>query len=214
MGCGSSSASAPGKFAGDDGDMIDERMRYDKKTGKATINDGGKDDDGREDDFFEVEEAEGEQFMAVRPWIGQIEEPDNHNEINNERPDCTYELEYVYGYRCADSKQNVYFNCQNNAVYMTAALGVILDHGSNTQKFFGGGEVENTAKNVAKDTNHHTDDVMCVAVNASRDTAVSGQVGASPTIFTWDACTGEKKDRIKIAKGARGVTAVDINADN
>lgn len=34
---------------------------------------------------------------------------------------------------------------------MTAALGVVLDVGSNTQKFFGGGEVDNTAKNVAND---------------------------------------------------------------
>ena len=91
MGCGSSSASAPGKTGGASGD--DETMGrrvYDKKSGTAKFCDGGKDDDGREDDFFEVEEAEGEQFMAVRPWLGQIEEPANHNEINNERPDTTY----------------------------------------------------------------------------------------------------------------------------
>ena len=215
MGCGSSNASAPGKFS-DDPDMAEEgvRMRYDKKTGQAISGSAGKDDDGREDDFFEVEEAEGEQFMAVRPWIGQIEEPDNHNEINNERPDETYELEYVYGYRCADSRQNLYFNKQEQAVYMTAALGVILDVPSNTQKFFGGGEVENTAKNRAKDMEHHTDDVMCISMNPDRDTAVTGQVGASPTIFTWDACTGEKKQRYKVAKGARGITAADINCDS
>ena len=215
MGCGSSTASAPGKF-NDDADMGDDgmRMRYDKKSGKAVACDVGKDDDGPEDDFFEVNEEEGEQFMSVRPWLGQIEEPENHNPVNNERPDESYALEYVYGYRCADSKQNVYFNNQGQAVYMTAALGVILDPASNTQKFFGGGEVENTAKNVAKDTNHHTDDVMAIAVNASRDTAVSGQTGSSPTIFLWDAITGEKKTRIKIAKGARGITAVDINANN
>ena len=215
MGCGSSSASAPGKF-NDDEDMLNDgqRIRMNKKTGQTAVDDGGKDNDGPEDDFFAVEEAEGEQFMSVRPWLGQIEEPDSHNEINNEKPDCTYELEYVYGYRCADSKQNVYFNNQGNAVYMTAALGVILEVAPNTQKFFGGGEVDNTAKNRAKDTDHHTDDVMCISVNAGRDTAVSGQVGASPTIFTWDACSGEKKSRMKVAKGARGIVACDINSDN
>ena len=151
--------------------------------------------------------------MAVRPWIGQIEEPDEHNPQNDDVPDVTYALEYVYGYRCADSKQNVHWNCQNQPVYMTAALGVVLDPASNTQKFFGGGEVENTAKNVANDQNHHTDDVMCVRLNPARDTAVSGQVGSKPTIFTWDACTGEKKCRIKIAKGARGIVAADISGD-
>lgn len=214
MGCGSSSASAPGKF-NDDADMEDgARMRYDKKTGKGMACDGGKDDDGPEDDFFEVNEEVGEQFMSVKPWIGQIAEPDSHNDLCNDRPDETYALEYVYGYRCADSKQNVYFNAEGNAVYMTAALGVILNHTDNTQKFFGGGEVDCTAKNVAKDTNHHTDDVMCVAVNADKTVAVSGQTGSSPTIFTWCAMTGEKKNRMKIGKGARGVTACDINAEN
>ena len=80
MGCGTSSASAPGKYE-DDPDMDNDgtRIRYNKKTGQAAADDGGKDADGREDDFFEVEEAQGEQFMSVRPWIGQIAEPDNHN---------------------------------------------------------------------------------------------------------------------------------------
>lgn len=96
---------------------------------------------------------------------------------------------------------------------MTAALGVILDTDSNTQKFFGGGEVENTAKNRAKDTDHHTDDILSLKMCPERKHAVSGQVGASPTIFVWDACTGQKECRIKIGKGARGICAVDINAE-
>jgi microtubule-associated protein-like 6 len=98
------------------------------------------------DDMFEAETAEGEKFMAVRPWIGQIEEPESHNEVSYDKPEETYELEYAYGYRCFDTRQNVHFNSDGNAVYMAAALGVILDHGSNTQKFFGGGEVDNTSK--------------------------------------------------------------------
>jgi len=81
--------------------------------------------------------------MAVRPWIGQIAEPDNHNPVNNDKPDVRYALDYVYGYRCADTRQNVHINKDGEVVYMTAALGVVLDHNSNTQKFFGGGEVEN-----------------------------------------------------------------------
>ena len=214
MGCGSSSeASAPGRQDGGDDFNEGARIVYDKKTGKGVVCDGGKDDEGRENDFFAVEEAEGEQFMAVRPWIGQVAEPDSHNEVNNDRPDTTYSLEYVYGYRCADTRQNVHWNASGQPVYMTAALGVILDLNSNTQKFFGGGEVANTAKNVANDDNHHTDDVLSLKMCPARQTAVSGQVGARPTIFTWDAASGDKKSRIKIGKGARGIAAVDINAE-
>jgi hypothetical protein len=38
--------------------------------------------------------------MAVKPWIGAIVEPTNHPPVDKSQPDETYELEYVYGYRC------------------------------------------------------------------------------------------------------------------
>jgi len=56
--------------------------------------------------------------MAVRPYIGAIVEPDNRKlltsssylnasldpPVNPAKPDTIYNLEYVYGYRCADSR--------------------------------------------------------------------------------------------------------------
>lgn len=76
---------------------------------------------------------------------------------------------------------------------MTAALGVILNPTSNTQSFFGGGMVENTAKNVANDEKCHTDDITAITMSDDRKWAVSGQVGASPVVFLWNAVTGEMK---------------------
>ena len=120
MGCGSSSdAGSPGS-AGDD-----ELDRNQAQVGGSCRKNKGEDDP--QDDMFEVEDAEAQEFMAVRPWIGQIAEPAQHNPINNDKPDTTYELEYVYGYRSADSRQNVHWNANGNACYMTAALGVILE---------------------------------------------------------------------------------------
>jgi hypothetical protein len=84
--------------------------------------------------------------MAVKPWIGAVKEPDNHPEVNKDMPDEGYSLEYAYGYRCSDSRQNVYFNADGQVTYMTACLGVILDQESNTQKFFGGNEVNTGSK--------------------------------------------------------------------
>ena len=97
---------------------------------------------------------------------------------------------------------------------MTAALGVILDISSNTQKFFGGGMVENTAKNVANDENAHTDDITSLTISEDRNWAASGQVGSAPSAFVWNAKTGEKKQRYKLTKGARGVTAIALSNDN
>jgi hypothetical protein len=90
--------------------------------------------DADEGNFFEFEAeeaAEGDQFMAVKPWIGAVKEPDNHPEVNKSQPDESYTLEHAYGYRCQDSRQNVYFNSAGNIAYMTASLGIILDVESN-----------------------------------------------------------------------------------
>ncbi len=82
--------------------------------------------------FEEVDAGQGEQFMAVKPWIGAVKEPLDHPPVDPSAPNLSFTLEYVYGYRCEDSRQNVYFNSKGEAVYMTAAMGVILNPQSNT----------------------------------------------------------------------------------
>ena len=95
-----------------------------------------------------------------------------------EKPDHTYTLDHAYGFRCSDSRQNVYYNSEGNIVYVTASLGVILNKTDGTQKFFGGGEVQNTWTEIApvNDIDRHTNDVICLNVNTNgnRNLAVSG----------------------------------------
>lgn len=59
-------------------------------------------------------------------------------------------------------------------MYMTAALGVILDQNSNTQTFFGGGQVASKAKNVSDDSKCHTDDITSIAMSADRTFVATG----------------------------------------
>lgn len=84
-------------------------------------------------DIFEVVDAgQGDEFMAVKPWIGAIKEPTNHPDPNPDKPLVSYEIEYIYGYRCEDSRQNLFYNPDMNCVYMAAAVGIILNGGDNT----------------------------------------------------------------------------------
>lgn len=98
---------------------------------------------------------------------------------------------------------------------MTACLGVILNKDSNTQKFFGGGEVENQSKQVSSSQDSHNNDIMCMDVNQTggRNVAVTGQVGKWPAVFVWDTTTGEKIHRFALNKGSRAVAAVAISQD-
>ena len=54
------------------------RSRYDR---------GDKRPEGNAD-FAPVENIEGEEFLAVRPWIGAIKEPSNPPDVNTDAPDA------------------------------------------------------------------------------------------------------------------------------
>ena len=92
-------------------------------------------------------------------------------------------------------------------------MGIIMDPDSQKQKFFGGGVVDNKAKNVSNDKNAHTDDILAIKYNESTKQCVSGQVGHAPAAFLWDASSGEKVQNFKLPKGSRGVNAIAISAD-
>jgi hypothetical protein len=42
-------------------------------------------------------------------------------------PTASLELDYIYGFRCFDSRNNIKFTINNELVYPTAAVGVVLD---------------------------------------------------------------------------------------
>lgn len=52
------------------------------------------------------------------------------------KPDCTITLEYVYGYRTKDMRNNLYYLKDGKVLYNAAALGIVLDVENNTQTFF------------------------------------------------------------------------------
>lgn len=98
--------------------------------------------------------------------------------------------------------------------FTSLLLGVILDQGSNKQKFFGGGQVDNASKKVARDDLGHTNDITAMDVSDCRGLAATGQNGSRPVAFVWDSTTGDKKARFKLDKGMREVTAIAISPDN
>lgn len=55
---------------------------------------------------------------------------------------------------------------------------------------------------------------MCIKLCNERQMACTGQVGSKPSLFVWDATTGEKKARAKLPKGSRGVNSICFSKDN
>ena len=88
------------------------------------------------------------------------------NEVNKDQPDQKYKIEYVYGYKSDDVRNNLHLTSSGHYIWQSAALGIIYDSSSNSQQFFGGGVVDNKAKNVSNDMNAHTDDVLSIKYNS------------------------------------------------
>ena len=59
-------------------------------------------------------------------------------EATKEAPETEFQIEHVYGYRAADCQQNLRYTAEGKAVYMVAALGVVMDTNTCEQKFYGG----------------------------------------------------------------------------
>jgi len=159
--------------------------------------------------FFEMENAgTGDQAMAVKPWIGAIKPPTSPPPFKNAPPAINLELEYVYGYRCFDSRQNLFYTANaNEVVYMTAAIGVVLNKSSNTQKFFGAGNIK-TARG-------HVDDITALAIHPRRDLVATGEVGANPKICIWSASNPGAGPRveIRVGRGARAISCLGFSHD-
>ena len=80
-------------------------------------------------EIFEiVPPGEGDEFAAVKPWLGAIKEPKVHPKPNKAEPKEQYAIDWVYGYRSEEARMNCQFNNEGMAVYPTAALGVVFDY--------------------------------------------------------------------------------------
>lgn len=90
--------------------------------------------------------------MAVKPWLGAIKEPTNYKKdprLCATAPSAELSLEYVFGYRSKDCRNNLKFITDDMVVYNTAGVGVVLYVKENRQSVF----------------NKHIDDVTALDVN-------------------------------------------------
>ena len=111
-------------------------------------------------------------------------------------PDNGLVLDFVFGYRGYDCRNNIFYTAQKEIVYHVAALGILYNPETNTQRFY----------------TKHTDDILCLSLHPMKDYVATGQVGKDAVIHVWDI---EKCTSLSILKGQhqRGVVSVDFSND-
>lgn len=97
-----------------------------------------------------------------------------------EPPESNLKLDYVYGYRCYDTRNNLRYNKNDDIVYHTAAVGVVLNAENNTQQHFF----------------EHTSEIVSLAIHPNLIYFATGDIGHFPLISVWDSTTLECLARI------------------
>ncbi|OWZ14376.1 Microtubule-associated protein [Phytophthora megakarya] len=131
-----------------------------------------------------------------KPWVSSsvppLDAPDEGDLELSTVPSDSLELEWVYGYRCHDVRNNLFLTrAKGLVVYPAANIVVILDTKLWLQRHF----------------KQHTDEVTSVVAyvgpsgtpsNAAQEIAASGQMGRLPVIHVW------RVDSLEVLVSLRG----------
>jgi WD40 repeat protein len=157
-----------------------------------------------ENQYSEEAEEKEHAFGAVKPWMGAIVAPSDGGKINKDAPSASLAIDYVYGYRAIDSRNNIFYTKESNEIaYMTAALGIVLNTETKEQKFFGGGE--------RSQSHGHDDDITALGIHPSREIVATGQVGKDPTICIWRTDDCSLISKFKAGKDSRAVKCIGFS---
>ncbi|MBP3801902.1 MAG: EF-hand domain-containing protein, partial [Clostridia bacterium] len=164
----------------DDPDLVAELKKADEANEKFEKNENyEKIKQGIEygNGFAEEEHVAGDEFGAVKPWMTNVVNtvPSNYkpSKLDGKTPDAQLELEFVHGYRCHDTRNNLKYTKNGNFVYHTAAVGIVYNKEENTQQIY----------------NEHFDDITALAIHPNKKYVATGEVGPYPLISIWDVET-------------------------
>lgn len=130
--------------------------------------------------FDEEQDVVGDEFMAIKPWIGAIKAPSDFRKPmknHNQAPPVQIELEWVHGYRGSNGRNNLKYMKNGSLTYYAAGVGVTYDPVVHTQKFF----------------SLHTDDITCIAFSSNGVNVATAENGKRPICYIWDADTMMQK---------------------
>ncbi|GMH62047.1 hypothetical protein TrLO_g8072 [Triparma laevis f. longispina] len=185
-------------------DIIEEARELDaagvcdSDTDGSVMGDGSADfDDG---DMFGADRGGGDEFMAVKPYLGAIREPSGWKDPDDlgTMPGNSLSIEFVYGSRFSDCRSNMsYGDSVTEIVYNVAGVGVKYDISDGTQLY----------------SLEHDDDIVSCAVDpVTGCTVATGELGKKPAIVLWDSNSGTTLAKMS-GFHKRGVNLLTFSAD-
>merc|ERR1712166_981810 len=142
----------------------------------------------------------GDEFMAVKPWVGAIKAPTNPPPpVPNIVPETDLELRWVNGFNGFSSRNAVHYDEQGRLHYPAATLNVRtgIKKDQVKQPKFNKPKPQDhvncgrySSSQYCQDYNEdHRDDVLCLAISKDGKTAASGAMGKKPRIVVYETDT-------------------------
>lgn len=110
-------------------------------------------------------------------------------------PQARLRLDWIYGYRGHQCRQNVQYLASGEIVYFVAAAAVVYNPVKKEQRHF----IE------------HTDDIISLAIHPDLKIVATGEIGSSPVIYIWDSET-LVIESVLSGNHAAGITALAFSS--
>ncbi|OQR86640.1 microtubule-associated protein [Achlya hypogyna] len=126
--------------------------------------------------FHQVQQGDGAVASTepVKPWVGSAIAPSTAApEPDTSMPTDHLEIEWVYGYRGHDCRNNIKYTKQGRIVYPVAKIVVVFETKSWSQRHF----------------KEHQDEILSIAMHPNLEYVASGEVGKYPAIHIWHSKT-------------------------
>ncbi|XP_035982199.1 echinoderm microtubule-associated protein-like 6 isoform X1 [Fundulus heteroclitus] len=111
-------------------------------------------------------------------------------------PGCRLRLDWVYGYRGHQCRNNLFYTAGKELVYFVAGVGVVYNTREHSQRFYLG----------------HNDDIISLALHPERSLVATGQVGKEPYVCVWDSFTVQTVSLLRDGH-THGVACLAFSAD-
>ena len=142
--------------------------------------------------------------------------PASHSaaDFDGSKPPVTLELEHVHGFNGCHVKQAAFFGKTNQEmIHPAAAICVVTDLKTNTQRFFGGVEIPKDSEKYDGNKGFHQDTVTAIDIAGGelRNIVCSGEMGKKSTVHVWDTNTMTSIAQFDLGPSAKGISAIAIS---
>ena len=137
-----------------------------------------------------------------KPWLKSVVEPSISPVVQEEHAgipsttDVDFELSWMHGYRCHDSRNNLRYSSAGKIVYAAASIVVALNKTSGRQSFLQAA---------------HSDEVVSVGAHPNGQIFASGDAGREPVIVIWSSIDMRVIARIENSGHSSGIPLLAFN---